>query len=352
MKNLYKKLSVIFILSVLFLVLVVVGLSTVSAAGNGSDNTIIQPTDKQFKAAKDPVYSSTNQTIYSSYSGTIKIFHYKAPSSGYFTFYTTGTLDTVGAVFEHNSFLFFSSWYDEVGYNDDSYYDYYTNRTNNFKIVVKLDKNEDYYVCVRGYGSNTGSFTLKIIPTLDKISSNTGGTWSNSKTIDSTYQKQYYTRQQVELAYQSLSNQATRNLIKNHYIDKGIVGTLNELNSMFGLTFSMVPMPTYVSAGLAITQSILQAIIDSVYANNSDIAEMLAGFEDKGNVCIETTYVNGHPATVYIASYGVVVSDSLYMYYIPTEYGGGYTIPITSKSFERYTSTLLKGISYEKGSWK
>ena len=346
-----KKLLVFFSLSVLLFVFVAIGSSTVSAAGNGSNNTIIQPTDKQFKDAKDPVYSSINQTISSSYNGTTKIFHYKAPSAGYFTFYTTGTLDTVGAVFEHNSFLFFSSWYDEVGYNDDSYNDYYTSGTNNFKIVVKLDKNEDSYVCVRGYGSKTGSYTLKIMPTLDKISSNAGGTWANSKTVDTIHQKQYFTKQQVELTYQTLSNQAIRNIIKNHYVDRGIVGALNELNSMLGLTFSMVPMPTYVSGGLAIAQSIFQAIIDSYYASNSEIAEMLAGFEDRGYVRTETTYINGHPATVYIASYGVVVSDSLYMLYVATEFGG-YYYPVTNKSFGRYSSTILEGISYEKGSWK
>lgn len=339
-------------LILVFLVILGIGTINVYAAGNGSNNTIIQPTDKQFKDAKNPVYSSTNQTINSSYSGTTKIFHYKAPSAGYFTFYTTGTLDTVGAVFEHNSFLFFNSWYDEVGYNDDLSSDYYTKGTTNFKIVVKLDKNEDYYVCVRGYGSNTGSFTLKIIPTLDKVSSNVGGTWVNSKTVDTTNQKQYFTRQQVELNYQTLSNQAIRNIIKNHYVDKGPIGALNEINSMLGLAFSMVPMPTYVSGFIGISQSILQAIIDSFYASNSEIAEMLAGFEEKGNVRTELAYVNGHPATVYIASHGVVVSDSFYMLYVYSEYGGGYYIPMTFKSFGQYSSTILEGISYEKGSWK
>ena len=54
-------------------------------------------------------------------------------------------------------------------------------------------------------------------------------------------------------------------------------------------------------------------------------------------------YINGHPNSLY----GVVVSDSLYMLYVATEFGG-YYYPVTNNLEDM---CILKEYR-EKGSWK
>lgn len=69
-------------------------------------------------------------------------------SSGWYRIQTQGSLDTIGYLYD--------AYGNQIDYNDDS-------RNNlNFKITHQLEFWETYYVKVRAYGSNTGSFSFKV----------------------------------------------------------------------------------------------------------------------------------------------------------------------------------------------
>lgn len=80
-------------------------------------------------------------------------YKFVAPTSGTYTFYTEGELDTYGDVF--STPIYGLSNANRLAYNDDS------GAGLNFKIVVELDYNQTIYIRVRAYSSSaTGSYTL------------------------------------------------------------------------------------------------------------------------------------------------------------------------------------------------
>ncbi len=146
---------------------------------NGSDGAKAFSTkNSDFKNAKSPMYCSKSQTI----SGNISkkyyqdMYHYECQEGGYYAIYTTGNTDTVGAVYEEQDFLMYLS-YDLLEKNDDRF----STKDRNFGVVADFDKYEDYYILVRGYGSNTGRYTLKIEPNEDKIFHSRSGVWKSDK---------------------------------------------------------------------------------------------------------------------------------------------------------------------------
>lgn len=69
-------------------------------------------------------------------------------SRGWYGVQTQGSLDTVGYLYD--------AYGNQIDYDDDSGNDM------NFKISKQLEYGETYYVKVKAYGSNTGSFTFKV----------------------------------------------------------------------------------------------------------------------------------------------------------------------------------------------
>lgn len=69
-------------------------------------------------------------------------------SKGWYGVQTQGSLDTVGYLYD--------AYGNQIDYDDDSGNDM------NFKISKQLEYGETYYVKVKAYGSNTGSFSFKV----------------------------------------------------------------------------------------------------------------------------------------------------------------------------------------------
>jgi len=80
-------------------------------------------------------------------SGDWDYFWFTAPSTGSYSFYTTGNTDTMGYLYDSSQ--------RQLAYNDDS-----TDR--NFRITYNLTAGQKYYVAIRAYGSNTGAYTFAI----------------------------------------------------------------------------------------------------------------------------------------------------------------------------------------------
>ena len=79
-------------------------------------------------------------------------YSFTPPSSAYYTIYTLGSLDTVGFLYDVNC--------NRLNYNDDG------GSGLNFKMVSWLTKSQTYYIKVKAYGNNTGSYSVIATDTI------------------------------------------------------------------------------------------------------------------------------------------------------------------------------------------
>ncbi len=267
------------ICSVLMVVLVVLSLNGTSVMGYysiGKGDTIsIDPSNNQFKKAKSKVYD-----IYSVYiPGNIKekygleIFHYKAQESGFYIVYTTGSLDTVGKVYEEQNVLWTAD-YDVVASNDNGYY---LNNGTNCAMVVEMDKGEDYYICIRAKGTKTGIYGLNIAPNEDKINSNKGGIWvldeAGTTDFNKGYylcEKQYLTKEQVIFLYWTL-DQASQKSVKEAGYSVEILKEKYRENLLDAVKYGNTITSLMVgNTATSLNQEILTLILEKKYFESSD----------------------------------------------------------------------------------
>ena len=103
------------------------------------------------------------------FNGDWDYFRITAPTTGTYTFYTTGNTDTVGYLYNSSRV--------QIAYNDD-----YTDR--NFRMTYSLTANQVYYLAVRGFGSGTGDYNLNItVPTGSTTVDPTGITLNRTSTV-------------------------------------------------------------------------------------------------------------------------------------------------------------------------
>lgn len=79
--------------------------------------------------------------------GEKDLYTFLASQTGTYTFYTTGSLDTVGILYDDT--------YTSLIENDDQ-----TNENRNFNLKHALVQGRKYYLSVRAYGNNVGDYTL------------------------------------------------------------------------------------------------------------------------------------------------------------------------------------------------
>ena len=79
-------------------------------------------------------------------------YKFTAPTSGIYSFYTTGTTDTYADIF--NGMVYQRSTTNRLDYDDDS------GDSTNFKITYSLSANRTIYIRVRAFSTRTGSYTL------------------------------------------------------------------------------------------------------------------------------------------------------------------------------------------------
>ncbi|MBR4586991.1 MAG: hypothetical protein IKO30_01610 [Lachnospiraceae bacterium] len=207
-KRLCKALSAVIVASSLFMSVFYDSALARKVTTSGTSNIVCK--DSEFEAARNkPMYNNKSQVINSSISKAYQqdIFHYECQEDGYYAVYSTGSLDTVGALYEEeNNWLGKVEEYKFRSKNDDSY-----SGATNFGFVVRMDEDEDYFACVRGYNNKTGNYTLIIEPNEDKIFHKNFGTW-NAEYIPFVQQvaklwvdkKIYLTKEQVIVLYWSL----------------------------------------------------------------------------------------------------------------------------------------------------
>lgn len=350
MKNRRKMKSILCLMLAAVFVFSCLSVSTSAYTTTTTGEYDISPSKSEFQSAKNPKYYNIPTNISDSISQPyeLDIYHFEAPCTGYFAIYTTGSLDTIGAVYEENGALFWTH-YDQVAYSDDTNYSPYYR---NCLMVVKMKQFEDYYICVRAYASKTGNYTLVIEPNQDKKTSYNGGVWTSQENIgpdDKTIrQKVYLTKSQALLNYLWLidvdfetDEQTTLDFeyISETY-DEDRAEALSLTNTFMSIAASFVPSP--YSVPFSITITLLGAVIDCVYEQTTqDLREMLDIFKNECGIV---------PRLVSLDGMGAIV---LY----PVEHG---LLRITRSSdnsnwctytYNQCDDTLVTGAWYCLGSW-
>lgn len=212
----------------------------------------------------------------------------------------------------------------------------------NFSLVEKFSNGEDYYICVRAYGSRTGNYTLVIEPNEDKIISDVGGVWDNNYLSTSaamlgvwTSQKQYLTPEEVLLFYWFL-DPATRD-----NVDYSLDVVYSAYNENISLAISicneivnllLAPADFYISFPISVIGSMLDYCYNASEVTAYDMMEIL---HDKCGV-------NHNPSTgVWSVSSGLLITQS----YVQN------SIPAFNYSYSANNDTLLKGQAYCYGTW-
>lgn len=312
----------------------------------------ISPTKSQFEKAEDETpYEKQTQTISKTLkSNKMNIHHYECPTGGYYQVYTSGSLDTVGAVYEEQNAPF-KKTFKRRAFNDDAKID--KNNKANFSMVVDMDKFEDYYICVRGYNTAAGSYKLTIEPNQDKTSVHNYGVWTADKLPNSailanfwTEQKVYINAEQAILYYWALDTATnyefkcngktyTMKTLKNIYdADHDLaVDTLKAILSVF------VEIP-YKS--IELTVSILDVIFTNKLSSQKSFKEEMR--ERLVDLCgVRQTVDITKKTGKWSAKNGMIITknfmgDSLFPYYY---------------SYSKYNGTdTLKGVKWYRGKWK
>lgn len=242
--------------------------------------------NKARKATKENTKSFTYTAVLSN-QYDVHIYHFVAPSNGYYAFYTTGWKDTVIRIYEDQNFIIHSykskaaDWDDDSGRVDSNQF--------NGRVVKKLDAGEDYYICVRVCYYFTGEYTLHVEPNDDKILSSYGNCsrWTmvdypssligynsqNNETIICET-RQYLTQPEVLLWGFSTWPELYKKMVEKYpYMDLQVVFDLDYygktrealdkanliINSlMTGLSVFNVEIPTAVSISVSALQTILE----------------------------------------------------------------------------------------------
>ena len=346
-KNAFKStFSLVLAISFLF--------SCFSVSANASTTTTsglrtISPSNGQLKAAKSPTYTSEAEVITAAISKSYEmdIYHYEAPEDGYYAIYTTGALDTVGAVYEHENFLWWTTSYKEVARNDDgNKFDYYLNCS----MIVYMERGEDYYICVRAFSSRTGDYKLFIEPNEDKIKSSNGGFWtpnyklsyksSNSMKLES---RTYLTKDQALLNYLWLDgvegidengNEIDFELIRETYYEDFALA-IEFANILLG------SVPSKADAVVSMTTSLLGNSVSMVYEALTDSTdELKKTLEKECGIKKTRKKMNGSSASVDYTVKNGILKESVMV-------DGRYPINIYSAN----NDNILTGVKYEKGTW-
>ena len=160
-----------------------VGYTTQSSSGGGSGNSGNSNSDysnDQSSAIQLTLNSWRSDEICC--PGADMWYKFTPSTNAYYTIYSSGSLDTVGYLYDANS--------SQINYNDDA------GSGLNFKMVQRLTANQTYYIKVKAYGSNTGYFSVIVSNrvsvesvTIDQsyINLNKGKTANLTATITPSY---------------------------------------------------------------------------------------------------------------------------------------------------------------------
>ena len=338
--------AIIIVLTILFIGVLIIPIESVYAyntnvSGGGS---VLEPSKEQLENALDnPKYNATRESIYGTIVSFLNtdIYHYQAPNEGYYAIYTVSDIDTVGRIYEHQNFLWWTTEFKPLSQNDDG--NIIGDNYRDFSIVERFEAKESYVIAVRGYGDHTGSYYLKIEPNEDKYKSTNGGTWksqtvNNSAAVIGTYisQKQYLTLSETLLFYYFLNPASQESFSEIYHVDN-IYNVFQKdeaeaLSLCIGLLGLIPGLPYSISVSVTILGGILSYIHE---LSNPDAYKMM---QFLANDCGVRHNISTGEWSV---QKGLLLQKNISKNMIPPYF---YT-------YEAYTGDILTGQSYCKGEW-
>ncbi len=124
-----------------------VGTAKVTVTGKGNYTGSVT---KNFKITYDNIALGTAKTVNINKAGVVRYYKYKAPSDMNVQFYSTGSLDTYGYLFNYSK--------TQLASNDDG------GDNRNFSITYSLQSGRTYLFACKLYSSSaTGSFNIKLV---------------------------------------------------------------------------------------------------------------------------------------------------------------------------------------------
>ncbi len=314
-----------------------------------SGTTTISPSNSQFKSAKNPMYDSKSEWIRGNISKSynMDIYHYECQEGGYYQVYTTGSLDTVGAVYEEQNSLTKTS-YKRRAHNDVGK----ITGVDNCSMVVDMDKWEDYYVCVRGYGAKTGTYYVNIEPNEDKVFNKNYGVWDCQNTPASsvigntwTSRKIYLNKEHAILLYWTLEPATVIEFENNTYTMQQIKTLYNrnpsEVVSMLSKALGMT-MKLANQKAIGITINMVGTILSKKLVPTKSDEQLMR--EKLISICGVKQIANAKTwEGKWSASYGMLVTETYYNNNILDPY---------MYTYSRYNCTdTLKGVKWYYGTW-
>lgn len=312
-----------------------------STSSTATKNTI-EVSQKTLKTAKSKAAKKTSgftqyATISSAYG--MHIYHFEAPSSGYYSFHTTGSLDTIIKVYEEQNFLWMTTQFKDKGLNDDGSMADAERR--NANLVLELDAGEDYYICVRGYNQKTGSYNLRVEKNQDRMLFSQYGysKWKSTDGLATTFNgdvygttsKQYLTKSEVILFYWSL-DPACQELVGKDvdYVYSAYKKSVSQGISAANVVMSLIPMDYAVG----VTVSVLGTILDYAYGSSEVTPyDMMIKLADQCGV--------KYDGKRWTSRSGFMIE----------EYFNTSMFPMTTYFYYANNDSVRKGVSGAKGTW-
>lgn len=347
MKKLEAKRIILSIISISLVFILLMGSNAEAYTMATSGLSNIEPTNNDFKKAKSPMYVNKTQSIYGKISSSYKmnIYHYECQEGGYYQVYTTGALDTVGAIYEEENFLFSSPSYERRAYNDIGN----ITGVDNCSMVIKMDKYEDYYACVRAYGNKTGSYTLNIEPNQDKTWHKKYGVWTSKYMPNSaaytgvwTNRKIYITKEQAILYYWMLDPATTIECGSTNYTIRQLK-TLYKGNPSKVVSIVSTALSSAVGATsntLGITVSIVGLFLSESLASSKSANEIMR--EKLVNICGVKQKANAKTwSGKWSSTSGMLIKETY----------TGIIGQLYTYSYSKFNGTVLTGEKWYYGKW-
>ncbi|MBE0700585.1 MAG: hypothetical protein IH571_02750 [Acholeplasmataceae bacterium] len=326
----------------------------------------IEPTSTEFNNAKNTLYSLGANYTRTTTNGSYRLFYYKTEGQGAYNIFTTGTTDTVGALFEQKY-----SWgtaTTHVGEDDDS------GAGLNFRIEKDLKANKNYFVGVRGYDTRSGTYTLRMEKNVDAAQADSGGQWVQNSTYvgrdhvgysqESAVIRTFYTHAQTVFYYFMLEEEIHARVVDLMKSGPTAQEKIVEyLQYAIGLAVSLALPPLQVGQ-LALSLSGLVASIINSYIfglapnQQSTINELestkakvylaAGGQRTISNGMMITTFASGFTEETY------KIRDTEWFTWVLLPFGlisngGLITIPRTYREFTPSLSNYIYGRELERG---
>ncbi len=375
-----KKLKFVFIMVVTVCLCSVFGINVSAATSYYSTKATattnqIEVSNDILDRAKDSTIKYGNEFSYWAYlreAYDLHIYHFEAPKGGFYNFYTTGSTDTMIKVYEHQNFMWWTTGYKDRGINDDGCK---IASNANASYVLELDKDEDYYICVRGWNTRTGGYTLHVegnqdktditlshgnYKRWDKTGTSWDASWAQAWGAPAIYAKTYLSKEEVILFYWALTSdyEIIDPVTGKKFSVEGLYNefkqstsqAISDINTLLSLITAIPKVPDALGTTATVAGLILDIGYNASTTTKDEMKQILTDKCGAKRTYYSSSYSNGkyYITETIEASHGLCIENT---FTSSTNYETGFTWTFDAKNYSTYDDNVRVGVKYEKGDW-